>query len=109
MSCDQHRRKALARIGKGDALETVFQVGKIDSRKADRLERSVCGNIYLDVFSDQGRRFRNYSVDCAECVTEVYLEKVGRRKRTKTAAEELGWRRGADGKWRCPQCVSKTK
>ena len=103
MSCTTHRLQGLASLGDTAVLETVFQNGKNGLPAAPSV-RSVCGNIYRNSFSDQGKRYSNYSVDCADCNTEMYLEKVGIRKRAKTAAQELGWKCGADGKWRCPQC-----
>jgi hypothetical protein len=62
------------------------------------------GNIYLDAFWDQGHYYRNYTVDCANCGKEKFLENVGRHKRTKTAAIEQGYHLGEHGKWLCPNC-----
>lgn len=64
------------------------------------------GNIYCDGWWDQGDYYREYTIDCGGCGVEAHLDKVGKYKRTKTAARELGWGYWPEReKWMCPECL----
>lgn len=67
--------------------------------------RPVTGNIYLERFSDQGRRYSTYYIDCAVCGQEGALFGVSRRVSARKAALNQGYVIGPYQKWICPKCA----
>ena len=71
------------------------------------MELSATGNIYCDGFWDDGKYYRNYTVDCAVCGQEQYLASVGKHKRSETNARQFGWTMDANRKWYCPKHIGE--
>jgi len=69
----------------------------------------LTGNLYTDVFYDQGRRYVDHAVDCSKCGREMGIDHGFRRGSTVSAwIKKLGWRKHPEhGKWVCPECVTE--
>lgn len=51
----------------------------------------LTGNIYKEIFYDQGQRYVNYYVDCAECGREIGKDGFGRGRTLANAIKRDGW------------------
>ena len=70
-------------------------------------ERPVTGNIYMERFTDQGQRYVNYYVDCAECGTEIGVYGLARGETVTNKIKHDGWWKDPIwNKWVCPTCLS---
>jgi len=79
-------------------------MGKITNAKAyDIVKGAVTGNIYKETFSDRGKRYANYYVDCAVCGQEIYQRVRGRGHTATNQLKHDGWRK-IYNKWVCPRC-----
>lgn len=70
------------------------------------------GNIYRERFLDEGVRYTNYYVDCAECGKEIGTHGFGRGHTVTNRIKRWGWQKLSyqeDGrkekKWVCPLCL----
>jgi hypothetical protein len=70
-------------------------------------EVPATGNIYRDVFYFEGKRYISWTIGCARCGEEAHLDRVGRYKRSKTRAREMGYVQDEQEKWVCAKCQKR--
>ena len=65
----------------------------------------LTGNIYKETFWDQGQRYVNYYVDCAECGRQIGEHGFGVGRTVTNRIKRNGWKKHQEhGKWVCPDC-----
>ena len=67
--------------------------------------KPLTGNIYKETFTDRGKRYVNYYIDCAECGNEIGEHGFSPGETVTNRIKRDGWKKHPiHGKWVCPAC-----